>query len=68
MSKLKGGEFVIKESIAEDIFTPESFTEEQKLVAQTCHQFLVAEVFPNLDKIDKQEDNIMVDLLNKFFF
>ena len=65
MSKLKGGEFVIKESIAEDIFTPESFTEEQKLVAQTCHQFLVAEVFPNLDKIDKQEDNIMVDLLNK---
>ena len=65
MSNLKGGEFVIKESSAEAVFIPEKFSEEQKLTAQTCHQFLETEVFPNLDKIDKQENNIMIDLLNK---
>jgi alkylation response protein AidB-like acyl-CoA dehydrogenase len=65
MPHLKGGEFVVKNSIATETFTPENFSEEQHLIVQTCNQFLEAEIYPNLDKIDKQEDNIMVDLLNK---
>ena len=65
MNNLKGGEFVVKDSIIANTFTPADFSEEQHLAAQTCHQFLETEVFPNLDKIDAQENNIMVDLLNK---
>jgi alkylation response protein AidB-like acyl-CoA dehydrogenase len=65
MSHLKGGEFVVKNSNANETFTPENFSEEQQLIVQTCNQFLETEIFPNLDKIDKQENNIMVDLLNK---
>ena len=62
---MKGGEFIVKEAQYDDVFIPEEFDEEQKMIAQTCKDFLEAEVFPNLDKIDKQEDNIMRSLLEK---
>lgn len=65
MATLKGGEFLIKETEAKDIFIPEQWNEEQKMIAQTCHDFLAQHVWPNLDRIDTQEEGLMVDLLNK---
>ena len=62
---LKGGEFLIKETKAEDIFIPEEFDEEQKMIIQTCEDFLETEIFPNLDRIDEQEDGLMRELLSK---
>jgi hypothetical protein len=32
---MKGGEFLIKETNANDIFIPEQYTEEQKMIAQS---------------------------------
>lgn len=65
MSTLKGGEFLIKETAAKDIFIPEEWNEEQLMIAQTCRDFLAQRVWPNLDRIDAQEEGLMVDLLNK---
>ena len=48
---LKGGEFLIKETPYQDIFIPEEWTEEQKMIAQTCHDFISQEVNPILDKL-----------------
>src|SRR5262245_35283044 len=62
---LKGGEFVIKETNAQEIFIREQMTEEQQMIIQTCTDFLAQEVWPILDKIDKQEDGIAVKLLDK---
>jgi alkylation response protein AidB-like acyl-CoA dehydrogenase len=62
---LHGGEWIIKESDALNTFIPEDFNEEQKMVMDMCHQFLQADVLPNLEKIDKQEDNIVPTLLDK---
>jgi len=56
--KIIGGEFLIKETDANDIFIPEEFDEEQKLIAQTCQDFLDTEVIPNLERIDSQEEGI----------
>ena len=50
---LKGGEFLIKETNPQDVFTPEDFTEEQKMMMDMCHQFLQTEVYPLLDRIYK---------------
>ena len=36
---LKGGEFLIKETLAEDVFIPEEFNEEQRMIAQSCKDF-----------------------------
>ena len=62
---LKGGEFLIKETAAEDVFIPEEFDEEQLMIAQTCEDFLETEVFPNLNRIDAQEKGLMRNLLSK---
>jgi len=65
MNALKGGEFLIKETDANDIFISEEWNEEQLMIAKTCHDFLAQNVWPNLDRIDAQEEGLMVDLLNK---
>lgn len=62
---IKGGEFLIKETQAGDVFIPEQFNEEQLMIAQTCKDFLAQEIWPNLDKIDKQEEGLTVKLLDK---
>jgi hypothetical protein len=45
---LKSGEFLVSEIEPKDIFIPEEFNEEQRMIAQTCSDFLEAEVYPNL--------------------
>ncbi len=62
---LKGGEFLIKETDAKDIFIPEEFDEEQQMIAQTCEDFLDTEIYPILDRIDDQEKGLMRDLIGK---
>lgn len=67
MSKtaLQGGEFLIKDSLAEDIFIPEELNEEQRMIQETVRDFLHNEIFPNIEKIENQEDNIAPRLLEK---
>ena len=55
----------MKETDPADVFIPEEFDEEQKMIAQTCEDFLEAEVFPVLDRIDAQEEGLMRSLLDK---
>ena len=62
---LKGGEFLIKETEAKDIFIPEEFSEEQQMIAETCSDFLEQEVYPILDNIDAQEEGLMKNVLQK---
>lgn len=49
---IKGGDFLIRETAAQDVFIPEEWTEEQLMIAQTCKDFLKQEVYPRLDEID----------------
>ncbi len=63
--KMKSGEFLVKDIDAKEIFIPEEFNEEQRMIAQTCRDFMDAEVFPNLDKIDKGDRELMKGILHK---
>ena len=63
---MKGGEFLIRETKAEEIFIPEEWSEEQKMIAQTCRDFLNSEVLPKLDELDAMKSpELMPSLLNK---
>lgn len=62
---IKGGEFIIRETSCDDIFIPEEFDEEQLMIKKTCEDFLETEVFPNLDRIDQQEEGLMPLLMDK---
>lgn len=61
----KGGEWLIKESNAADVFSPEDFNEEQLMILDMCHQFLKTEIYPILDRIDKLEPGLMPSLMEK---
>lgn len=63
---IRGGEFLIRETQAHEIFIPEEFNEEQKMIEQQCKDFLDKEVYPRLDEIDSMKDpNLMPGLLDK---
>lgn len=63
---IKGGEFLIRDTEAREIFIPEEFTEEQKMIEQQCKDFLAKEVWPRLDEIDSMKDpELMPQILDK---
>ncbi|SFE99958.1 acyl-CoA dehydrogenase family protein [Thermoflexibacter ruber] len=62
---LKGGEFLIKETEAQDIFIPEEFTEEQRAMAEACKQFIDKEVTPHVQRMDSMEEGFMRSVMQK---
>src|SRR5207237_3340712 len=64
-TQTKGGEFLIKETQAQDIFIPEQWTEEQLMMKKTCEDFIEMEVMPNLDRIDSQEEGLVPSIVKK---
>ncbi|MFD1849467.1 acyl-CoA dehydrogenase family protein [Oceanobacillus bengalensis] len=61
----KGGAFLTEDLTAEDIITPEDFTDEQIMIAKTTEEFIEKEVRPNLEALENQNFDISVDLLKK---
>jgi alkylation response protein AidB-like acyl-CoA dehydrogenase len=64
-ASLKGGEFIIKPTDAQSVFTPADFTEEQNYMHQTCLDFVQAEVQPLLERLDNHEEGLMRGLMEK---
>jgi len=65
-TSIKGGEFLIKETQAHEVFIPEEFNEEQQMIAETCRDFLKTEIHPILDEIDfAKGPDLMSSLMDK---
>jgi len=62
---LKSGEFLVKEVEAKDVFIPEEFNEEQRMIAKSCQDFLDAEVYPNINDLEKGDRVLMKSILKK---
>lgn len=63
---IKGGEFLIKDAQPTEVFTPEDFSEEQRMLIQACKDFLQKEVYPQVEALDEaKEPSLMVSLLDK---
>ena len=56
---LKGGQFLVKESVAHEVFTPEDFSEDQQMFADMAREFIEKRVLPNTQKIDKQVEGLV---------
>lgn len=66
VKSIKGGEFLIRETAADDVFIPEEWNEEQRMIRQTCQEFLDQEVFPKLNEIDSMKDpKLMPSIIDK---
>ena len=62
-ASIKGGEFLIKETEASQVFIPEEFTEEQQMIAATCREFLEREIWPRLNEIDSAKSTDLISSL-----
>ena len=62
---IKGGEFLVKKTLPEAIFTTEEWQEEALMIAGMCDEFISKEIHPILDRIDAMEPGLMVNLLDK---
>ena len=64
-SKIIGGSFLLEERRPDEVFTPEDFTEQHQLIAQTAEEFAVNEIVPNIEKMEHKDFSITRDLLKK---
>jgi len=60
-----GGEFLISEVAPEEIFVPEDFTDEHKMILETANDFITKEVIPNLNKLEEKDYALARSLLAK---
>ena len=51
----RGGQFLVKETASEDIFTPEDFSEEQLMMRDSVKEFIDREVWPYKDRFEKKD-------------
>ncbi|HYK21519.1 MAG TPA: acyl-CoA dehydrogenase family protein [Pyrinomonadaceae bacterium] len=62
---IKGGSFLIEERTPDEIFTPEDFTEEHRMIAETTRQFVDNEVMPRIAELEKHDWKLARELVAK---
>jgi len=62
---ISGGSFLLETRPPEDIFTPEDFSEQHALIAQTAEEFAQKEIIPNIEKMEHKDFSVTRDLLRK---
>ena len=60
-----GGSFLLESRAPEEVFTPEDFTDQHKLIAQTAEEYANNEIVPNIEKMEHKDFSISRDLLKK---
>jgi alkylation response protein AidB-like acyl-CoA dehydrogenase len=62
---VKGGSFLIEDISPEQVFTPEDFDEEQRLVARSAEEFAQGEVLPKADDLEVLNYDLIRDLMRR---
>ncbi|MEC3884536.1 acyl-CoA dehydrogenase family protein [Halobacillus sp. HZG1] len=62
---IKGGGFIVEDLAAEDVITPEDFTDEHLMIAKTAEDFVLGEVVPKIDNLENHEFEHSVALLKQ---
>lgn len=62
---IRGGSFLIDNCTPADVFTPEDFTDQHRLIAQTAEEFAIKEIVPNIDKMEKKDFALTRELVKK---
>jgi alkylation response protein AidB-like acyl-CoA dehydrogenase len=62
---VQGGSFLIEDRTTQEIFTPEDFTEEHRMIAETTRQFIDNEVVPRIDELEHHDWKLARELVAK---
>jgi len=61
----RGGEFIIKETECENVFSPEDFSEEQLMMKQAVSDFIDKEVMPHRERFENKDYKLTEDIMKK---
>ncbi|WBX77302.1 acyl-CoA dehydrogenase family protein [Tenacibaculum ovolyticum] len=62
---LRGGQFLVKETKCEDIFTPEDFSEEQRMMKEAVMEFNDREIIPHKERFEKKDYALTEETMRK---
>jgi alkylation response protein AidB-like acyl-CoA dehydrogenase len=62
---IKGGGFLLSETLPAQVFSPEDFTDEQKMIIQTTQEFMDKEVVPQHDAIESKDYEVQKSLIKR---
>ncbi|WP_062308570.1 acyl-CoA dehydrogenase family protein [Alicyclobacillus sendaiensis] len=63
--QIPGGEFLLRSADPADVYTPEAFTEEHRMIRKTARDFVEREVWPAQDAIEAEDFDRVVQLLKR---
>jgi alkylation response protein AidB-like acyl-CoA dehydrogenase len=63
--KISGGIFLLETRQVQEVFTPEDFSEQHRLIAQTAEEFAQNEIIPNIEKMEHKDFAVVRELLKK---
>ena len=63
--KTRGGQFLVKETKCEDIFIPEDFSEEQKMMRDMVKEFVDKELWPNKMRFENKDYAFTIECMHK---
>ena len=61
----RGGEFIIKETACNNVFTPEDFNEEQLMMKQAVQDFIEKEVIPHRERFENKDYKLTEEVMKK---
>ncbi len=62
---LRGGQFLVKETKSEDVFTPEDFNEEQIMMRDSVKEFVEREIWPHKEEFEKKNYGLTEEVMRK---
>ena len=62
---IRGGQFIVKETASQDVFTPEDFSEEQQMMKESVMEFVDREIWPNKEKFEKKDYALTEEIMRK---
>jgi alkylation response protein AidB-like acyl-CoA dehydrogenase len=62
---IRGGQFIVKETKADEIFTPEDFSDEQKMMRDSVKEFVDREIWPKKEEFEKKNYDLTEEVMRK---
>ena len=62
---LRGGQFLVKETLCEDVFTPEDFSEEQLMMKEAVKEFNEREIIAHRDRFEAKDYKLTEEVMKK---
>lgn len=59
----KGGGYLLGSTDPQNVFTPEDFNDEHRMIAETISRFLEEKIFPRMEEMDAKKDGLMREFL-----